>query len=872
MKFFDTERLLPSPTDSYVAGLYGNKFKQDYDATHNDPNMELGFAYNSVAPLYAAAAFYSTDRMTGGSVPTRIQPQICPVLNGGLTPSSYKYTIDGINSDEFYGTYYYGWRYGQSMGYVVPNPVGGYTFTWLKDERSRAKIQVLWKTYVRAAFFNGGYATVQGSSVVKLRNTVCGYYQGVVRDKSTYDWKIKQVSDNGLAYSRCSGFRSKWINGITAPYDISKFIWQRAMRMLRAYTGYVAQTAGSSGLFSQVYLLANGCWEQVYASNFYVKHMEFEEIMTDQLELAGRGAALFHMVDLMDLFANQSRLTTEVESWNGNHPKFYENVYDIVNLEVSNFAGTSEEGTLKQTIPYVNLVDEEVIGLLAKCKGLVGGYNQVKVEVVDPFGWNGEKSVVVQTEENASFNGSILVAQRPNTTCVVFENLFCVKTFSNKPTTEEILTLGVEAAPIPRDTFEKRISSRVIPSIELFPTSRQKDDGLLPPISKVVAVNTVDAMEITISVEGYADMTIPFMPVATTLIEDRNACLRIHDFVACGHNYGYGYIDRDPFSGLEGVKIFNTAPAASAYNGQERWHVPYKELIGIAWERGVEPIDNSTFSQNAASDVSPYIYKAISSVDLNNRYLKYDMAVRPPTYLPLFMCAEVCHEDGAAGFAIALADALISLLQITFEGDTIKFGVAPPAWVTDDSAFYESIVTLLLMGTRRGDKYETAAGAEVEVAIDEAVVLKGTTSSEFWVMIAEAAGLESVSDLITHYGMTEGVVNVPPGVLVAASLKPIEFGAAMGVTVIKKESGYAIGSRTYDSLAEVSAALVEIAGGVVATDTSNPENIAASLGIPDTTELEAQPKRYATPFNWLLLLPHALTAIGYVAAKATNER
>jgi hypothetical protein len=156
--------------------------------------------------------------------------------------------------------------------------------------------------------------------------------------------------------------------------------------------------------------------------------------------------------------------------------------------------------------------------------------------------------------------------------------------------------------------------------------------------------------------------------------------------------------------------------------------------------------------------------------------------------------------------------------------------------------------------------------------VNDEDVLKGSPSDDFWIQLAEVSGLDSMSDLVTNYGVTEGIVNIPAKVLTAAAVRdPIGFGASMGVKVVQVGNGYMIGSRTYGSREELVAELAQIATRVVATDNSNVRNIATSLNMPEVEEIPANPKRYAQPFNWLMLIPHAVTAVATVGAKVSER-
>jgi hypothetical protein len=873
MRFYDTERLLPDATSPFIKGTSPYTFKADFSATVLDSTseIELGYSFNGAGPLYMASALYATDRYTSGAVQTMIQPQIAPLLNGGLKPGSFKYTIDGLDLEEFYGTYYQGWREQEHLGYVVPNPVGGHGFTRY-NEVHRATF--LWSQ--RAARFKGAWAAYAGKNATRLKLTVCGYYAGLSDVGGSHKWKIGQgnASDSGLAYARASGFRTKLQRAPRRPFQIARSIWREAMRMLRAYTGFVVQSAGSADFYTNVYFLANGCWEQVYASDFYPRGLEFERIISaSKWLLGGQGAKLFHMAELLHMSDFESRLSTEALHWNGDHGKCHDGLYKTAKQPFSSFNGTSAKGTLIQEIDYVDLADEDAIAMLAKCKNLVGGYRSVKVKVVDsahlPPGTS--KSVVSEISGDVVFNGGCIEAAHPDTTSVVIENIFAVNCGVNAPSDDELLNLGTASAPATRQTLEDRLLDKVVPSIETFPNSDEIDDGILPAITDVQVALNQEAMMLTITTADGRMESVPFMPVATLLIESRDACIKAHNAAATG-NYGYGYLDYDPYGKKEGLYIVNTVPGLSAYSAQERWHVPYKRLVALAYEKATGTLPTAGFTPHDTAALSPYIYKAVSDVISDNRYTKYDMHTRPPTFLPLFMCAEVCHEYGATAFARELAKGLVTALSISQVDNVITFGKPAPSWATDPVAFYESIVTLLLMGGYQFDSYVQSGGVTTEVVVTRDDILEGSTSDDFWLQIAKVTGLDSVSDVVTHYGVTEGIVNVPSTALIAAAVKdPIAFGASMGIRVVPYGEGYLIGSRTFETKADVVVELTRIAERVVATDSSNTLNIATSLGMPDMENIPANPKQYAEPFNWLLLLPHAVTAIATIGAKISER-
>jgi hypothetical protein len=46
----------------------------------------------------------------------------------------------------------------------------------------------------------------------------------------------------------------------------------------------------------------------------------------------------------------------------------------------------------------------------------------------------------------------------------------------------------------------------------------------------------------------------------------------------------------------------------------------------------------------------------------------------------------------------------------------------------------------------------------------------------------------------------------------------------------------------------------------------------AALGLSYTSNVKARPKRYAKPFNWLLLAPHVVTATALTVAKVNQKK
>jgi hypothetical protein len=808
-------------------------------------------------------------------------------MNKGFTPGSFSSAISGFREEKFEGTYYQGWRRdGLNFGTIITNPVGGIGFHRYSEEESA---KLLWKR--RGARFEGAWTIASGSDGRRLRCTACGYSAGLSDVDGKDHWKKEQgqATDGGFNFAMSCGFRSKWIQAPKKPIELALDIWKRASRMLRAYTGFsVANSHGSSGNFHATWFLVNGNWEQLYASHFFCAPPTFvESTSSRELTLAGRGVEKIHLVDLMDIFANQGSLTEEVTSWNGAHPKFFDNFYKISDLAVSSFNGTAKKGKIERSIPFADLTDETQITKIAKCKNLVGGFRAVTTRVNDLEiikDITGERhcrdTKITTTASNAVFNGNFITAPSPDETvlgeALVFQNIFVVNPAVNSPTEKDLLSLRLLEKPAARIELADRLKSKVIPSVETFPNSQQVDDGLLGEITKIVLTSGEFDMTLIISALNCADKTIGFMPVSMLLCDAREKTVAAHNAVATG-NYGYGFLTKDPFSDGNGIPIFNTAPPASSFSGQERWHVPYKSLIGESWILAGNAISSSVFSDVSGVPESarenPYIFRSVSpSYTSSNRYSKYDLQIRPPTFLPLFMCAEMCHVGGSTNFARKLAEALIIALKIEIIDLKAIFHTPPPLWATDAHAYYESIVTLLFLGGFRFESYSTLIIPEVAVDLADDAKLIGSPSADFWLKLAEATGLDSVSDLITHCGTTNGIANVPTSTLVAASLKdPIGFAASMGVTVVKLESGYMIGSRFYVTLADLSNQLVEIAESIVRIDTANVKNIATSLSIPDATTIKADPKRYATPFNWFMLAPHVVTAGTAIATKVIEK-
>jgi hypothetical protein len=220
-----------------------------------------------------------------------------------------------------------------------------------------------------------------------------------------------------------------------------------------------------------------------------------------------------------------------------------------------------------------------------------------------------------------------------------------------------------------------------------------------------------------------------------------------------------------------------------------------------------------------------------------------------------------------------LARGLVKSLQLSFAGEKVTFTQPAPSWATDAEAYKESIITLLLLGGFIIKEVKDVNGVTSAVEYSNEVPFRGSPSDSFWRLLAEVTGLDSVSDLITHYGVTNGIANIPSSTLTAAAVKdPISFGASMGITVVKDGEGYIIGTRRYANLVEVVEELTKIAAHVVSVDKTNVENVTTALGIPETEEVIPQPKRYAKPFNWLSLLPHVATAATAIATKATQRK
>jgi hypothetical protein len=437
-------------------------------------------------------------------------------------------------------------------------------------------------------------------------------------------------------------------------------------------------------------------------------------------------------------------------------------------------------------------------------------------------------------------------------------------------TADDLLNSRTTPPPVPRSSYHERFKRT--PSVETFPNADVKDGGLLPQITSVEVENYGDAMRLTIILSDDSERKINFMPVSVLLVDDRDLVLAAHNKVASG-NYGYGFLEEDPYSNEYGIPIFNKEPAVNQYTGQERWHVPYKDLIKRSWEKAVGPLRANIFSQSGTAKENPYVYKAVSEADSANRYTMYDLQIRPPTFLPLFMAAQVCHEGGATAFAQALARGLVKSLQLSFAGEKVTFTQPAPSWATDAEAYKESIITLLLLGGFIIKEVKDVNGVTSAVEYSNEVPFRGSPSDSFWRLLAEVTGLDSVSDLITHYGVTNGIANIPSSTLTAAAVKdPISFGASMGITVVKDGEGYIIGTRRYANLVEVVEELTKIAAHVVSVDKTNVENVTTALGIPETEEVIPQPKRYAKPFNWLSLLPHVATAATAIATKATQRK
>jgi len=896
MRFLDTERLLPNPDNPYVKGTGGVTFKTEYNEADYDADTELGFAYNGVTPFYMASALYATNRITSGNRQNIIQPQIAPFINGGIKAGSFTSITTAVDKEKFYGTYYHGWRVNEkNLGVIVTNPVGGHSFNrepFIERAGKRRK-----QKNQRAARFKGAWAAERGGR--KLYCTLCGYYAGLENVHGYREWKIEQgqAVDGGLGFARSAGFRTKWVRAPLVPYQLAKHIWQKASRMFRAYTGYVAQTLGSSSYFSTVYMYANGCWEQLRESDPYVMGLDFSEHLNNRLCLEGRGASKFHMLDLLDLNTNSHRLTNEVSGWNGSHIKFLGSLYKIEVLEITSFNGDTNKGPVLRKIPYVNLLNGEQVALLAKCRTLVGGIRSVLTKVKDGWERDKPKDKIVERNSGAIFNASCVTTDVPDAGEVVFENLFVIEPPVLKDTTvgtidpkgyydsgksnipflrrnavtdDQLFDSRIAAPPVPRSSYHERVKRT--PSVETFPNADIKDNGLMPQVVAVKVANSSDAMKLTIVLADGSERKVGFMPTSVLLVDDRDKVLASHNKVAAG-NYGYGFLEEDPYSGKDGIEIFNTAPEVNRYGGQERWHVPYKDLIKRSWEKAVGKLSSTSFGEHGTAKENPYIFKRVSDSNPANRYTMYDLQIRPPTFLPLFMTAEVCHEGGATSFARALALGLVESLQLNIDGTTVIFTQPAPSWATDAKAYRESIVTLLLLGGFVVESVMDENGVTRTTDFSNDTPFRGSPSDSFWRLLAEASGLDSVSDLITHYGVTDGVANIPSSVIIAAAVKdPVSFGSSMGVTVVRVGDGYMIGTRYYADLAEVVAALTDIATYVISVDRTNVENVTTALGIPESDEVAPEPKRYAKPFNWLLLLPHATTAAAVIATKATQRQ
>jgi hypothetical protein len=873
MRFLDTERLLPNPDDPRIKGTRGFRFETSYAENDQGPSTELGFAYNGVSPFYMASALYAVKRYINPFRRNKVQAQIAPFINCGIKAGSFSSITSVMTKDAFYGTYFWGWRMQLNLGTVVTNPVGGHLFIRDNDmiERAYTNKRKRVNRLTRAARFKGAWGAERGGR--KLICTLCGYYSGIENVSGYQHWGIEKgrADDGGLAFSRLAGYRAKMVDPPKVPCQLAKHVWAKASRILRAYTGFVAQTLGSSSYSSTVYMFANGCWEQVFGSDPYVLGLEFSEYLSDRVELGGRGASKFHMLDLLDLGRNQNRLTHEVVDWHGSHPQFLGNLYKIVDLEVSSFNGDSGKGTVTRIVPYVDLENGEQLSLLAKCRRFVGGIRSVLTNV--KYERHAEDKFVEHSSE-AIFNASCVTTDTPGTATTVFENLFVIEPPATKTEvlSDQLFDSRTAAPPVPRSSHSERVKRT--PSVETFPNADVKDDGLMPQVSSVKVTNSTDSFRLTITLSDGGERSVNFMPVSVLLADARNQVLASHNKVAAG-NYGYGFLAEDPYSENYGIEIFNTAPGVDSYNAQERWHVPYKDLIKVSWEIAIGPLSPIGFSQGGATPKeNPYIFKKISDSNPANRYTAYDLQIRPPTFLPLFMTAEVCHEGGATAFARALAEGLVESLSLSISDTTVTFTQPPPDWAKDARAYRESIVTLLLLGGYTVTEVVDENNVSTVVEYSDDAPFRGSPSDSFWRLLAEATGLDSVSDLITHFGVSDGVANIPSSVVIAAAVKdPIAFGASMGITVVRVGDGYMIGTHYYPDLASVVAELTDIAMRVIAVDRTNVENITTSLGYPlGTNEIEAQPKRYATPFNWLLLLPHVTTAAIMVATKVTQRK
>lgn len=153
IRFLDTDRLLPDPASPIVSTV----FKDAYNATHLDASLEFGYAYFGAGPFYSFASSYHGFSISHPNVPNMICPQIPPTFNAGMTEVSFRYEKGFCDKEQFYGTYYQGWRYRSKMGIVVTNMVTGMPFNRINDVHT-AKLG--WST--RGARFQGAFTFVSG--------------------------------------------------------------------------------------------------------------------------------------------------------------------------------------------------------------------------------------------------------------------------------------------------------------------------------------------------------------------------------------------------------------------------------------------------------------------------------------------------------------------------------------------------------------------------------------------------------------------------------------------------------------------------------------------------------------------------------------
>jgi len=697
----------------------------------------------------------------------------------------------------------------------------------------------------------------------QIQGTICGWYAGLANAGRAYaEWGIEQgqAKDGGSAYSNMAGLRSKWFNvGELEPFQIGKEVSSKAAKILRAYTGTVIQASGSSPVPANVYFLANGCWEQVYASTWFVRSDIFEPSLSVDFRQKGRGIDKIHMADLITLKAKEGHLTYEVTSWNGSHPKFLDGVYTIKEHEFSSFKGSADKGDISEKVPYVDIDKRDQIAAVAKVRDYIGGWRSVRTVVVDQKYETHKGPKITEYSTDLIFTATEEEVPTPKGLAML-SNVFVVNApGQGTPVESALFDLDDAQPPKKGITYADRTAKKrgVLPSVEVYPDK----DGKLARITEVVVTTTTIGMQLAISVENSATTRkVPFMPVSTLLVDRLTLVRKVHDKVAAS-GYGYGYLPTDSYNDGDDIPHYNRAPGDEAFSSQERWHVPYKELIGESWRLAVGAVSTVTFSSNGVAQPNPYVYAPISSIDTSNRYTLYDLQVRPFTFLPLFMSAEVCHEGGATAFAVALSEGLIKHLNLVIEGENVNFTSSAPSWATVPEAFYKSIMALLVLGTRKCTSYTVKSGAVQRVSSTTGYTfdVKGAPSADFWTRIAKATGLAGMSDLVTHYGVTNGTVNVARASLLAAAIKdPVGFGASMGVTVLKDGAEFVIGTERFSDLEAVTDKLVDIAALVVAKDTTNPRNAMTVLGIGERNTIPANPKRYVEPFNPLNLIPHVV--------------